>query len=316
MAGYLADDGARRVPPVFFYPTDGNPALTLPTYQKAINEGAHLIIGPLTRDSVTVLSNSHSISIPTLVLNRSESDTSSQLYAFGMQSEDEIHQVAQMLRNKGIHNIAIVTTLSSFFVRLADLLAEEWRGTTEVVTKNLRVSTEPEELAKAHSIFPLTGIDAIFLSADAHDACLIRPFLGTGLPVYTTSHAYEGVHADSRCLDMQGVHFLEMPYVLNTSRDSTGEEPSAQHQRFYALGLDAFLLADKLLHDSLDDAQNLAGATGTISHFGNIFFHELVPAEFGKDGEAHHWASNHLDSVASDQGRVEGADPAPVEEAE
>jgi len=80
-----------------------------------------------------------------------------------------------------------------------------------VVTRNLCVSTEPEELAKAHLIFPVTGIDAIFLSSDAHDACLIRPFLGTGLPIYTTSHAYEGVRADSRCLDMQWVHFMEMP---------------------------------------------------------------------------------------------------------
>jgi hypothetical protein len=99
MAGYLADGGARRVPPVFFYPTDGNPALTLPTYQKAINEGARLIIGPLTRDGVTALSSS-SISIPTLALNRPESGTSPQLYAFGMQSENEIHQLARLLRNE------------------------------------------------------------------------------------------------------------------------------------------------------------------------------------------------------------------------
>lgn len=315
MASYQADGRAGKIPPAFYYPTDGSPALILSTYQAAIHEGARLIIGPLTRDGVTALTNSSFISIPTLALNRPENGTSPQLYAFGMQSEDDIRQLARMLRNEGISNIAIVATRSSFFVRLADLLAEEWQGMNEVVAQNLSVSTEPDELKKLRSIFPLMGIGAIFLAADAHDACLIRPFLGTKIPIYTTSHANEGAGGDRRCLDLQGVRFLDMPYVLQAARDSTGEEvrPLAQHQRFYALGHDAFLLADKLLHGFPEDAQNLAGATGTISYFGNVFLHELVPAEFGKDGEAHLWTSSQPDSMASDKGGVARSNPAPAE---
>lgn len=208
-----------------------------------------------------------------------------------------------------------MTTRSPFFVRLADLLAEEWQGMKEVVTQNLSVSTEPDELKKLHSIFPLKGIDAIFLAADAHDACLIRPFLGTKIPIYTTSHANEGVGGDRRCLDLQGVRFLDMPYVIQASQNPAGEEvhPSAQHLRFYALGLDAFLLTDKLLHGTPEDAQNLAGATGGISYFGNVFLHELVPAEFGEVGDAHPWTSRKSDLATSDQGGVAQSDPSPVE---
>ncbi len=315
MAGYQASRGSDKVPPVFYYPTDGSPAQVLLAYQRAIREGAQLVVGPLTRDSASAVSHNAGISVPTLALNRPDDDkTPPQFYTFGMQSEDEIHQLAGMLWDEGRRRVAILATRSSFFVRMADLFAGEWQDQTGIVVENSHVSTELEELSKIHGSFPPDGTDAIFLSADAHDACLIRPFLGTEIPIYTTSHAYEERGAESRCPDLRGVRFLDMPYALQASQGSSGdqEQASIQHRRFYALGLDAFLLAGSLLHDSPDGAQKLNGATGTISRLGNAFLHKLTPAEFEENGEARPWTSDRPTPADGDQGASARSDPAIV----
>lgn len=290
MAGYRENSEPGGMGPIAYYATDGSPSAVLMAYQQAVHEGASLIVGPLTRDGVTALSRGASISIPTLVLNQPEEGVSSRLfYTFGVKSEDEIRQLAQLLKSEGRHKIAIVTTRPHFFLRLADLLADEWHGAGGTTLQTLRVSIDSKELSWVHSNFPPAGTEAVFLSADARDACLIRPFIDSKVPVYTTSHAYEGNGVNYLCPDLRGVRFLAMPYVLQSAERPPGEpaQPPALHQRFYALGLDAFLLADGLLHNSLGDKPVLAGATGTISLSGNDFMHELIPAEFGEDGNVH-----------------------------
>ena len=251
-------------------------------YRQAIADGARAVVGPLTRNGASALAAEPSISVPTLALNVVEGPPAGQLYFFGMAVEAEARQAAQLARQQGLHQAIVITTRAQLAQRLQFAFEEEWHRSGGAILDEIEFDGDPAVFAE---IADRPDI-AIFLAADAEKARLIRPYLPSQLPVYATSRVFLGNDDTLTNYDLNGIRFVDMPWVLQADHPAVMIYPrsipplSADHERLYALGIDAFRLVQLLLAGKIDDALPLDGVSGRIELEGHIFQRMAVPALF------------------------------------
>jgi outer membrane PBP1 activator LpoA protein len=134
--------------------------------------------------------------------------------------------------------------------------------------------------------------DVVFLlSADGAEARSIKPLLAFhyagGLPVYALPSVHSGIH-DERNRDLNGVQFVEMPWLLGTNPAlrvaiAAGGTGSDSYTRLNALGADAFLLQNGFARLQSGPDALLRGNTGLLSLDPQLRIHrELTPAVFDR----------------------------------
>src|SRR4051812_14034058 len=85
-----AKGAAKNVPPVRVYPVNEDTLNVLTIYEQALESGAQLVVGPLTRNGVAALAASNLVSVPTLALNTLEARAApARMYLFGLGVEQE-----------------------------------------------------------------------------------------------------------------------------------------------------------------------------------------------------------------------------------
>jgi len=189
-------------------------------YQRAVDEGAGMVIGPLDKAQVAELNLNLQLPVPTLALNYNDGlgNNAAGLYQFGLAIEDEARQAAQRAFLEGHRHAMILTPHSNRGQRAAEAFTQEWEGLggevvqnshyrgsgdfSDVIQKSLNVD---ESRQRARDIRALFGriefeprrrddIDMIFLDANPRDARPINPTLAfhyaSKLPVYATRHIY------------------------------------------------------------------------------------------------------------------------------
>jgi outer membrane PBP1 activator LpoA protein len=118
--------------------------------------------------------------------------------------------------------------------------------------------------------------DALFLGARVRQARLIKPQLrfhhAVDLPVYATSHVFDGVGDPSLDRDLDGVFFADAPWLLNARgyQPTLGEATAAGLQsrgsaaRLFALGMDSWRILPYLSWLGFSE-ESYPGATGDLS---------------------------------------------------
>jgi outer membrane PBP1 activator LpoA protein len=107
-------------------------------YQKAVNDGAGLIVGPLEKSAISTLSQSGAITVTTLALNQVNEDKlktaeagagvkQARLYQFALAPEDEARQVADRGIFEGLNRVLIITPRNEWGTRLLDAFSSEWQ---------------------------------------------------------------------------------------------------------------------------------------------------------------------------------------------
>lgn len=287
MAALAADAGK---PEVVTYATGGADGV-VSLYQRAVAEGATFVVGPLIRDEVTQLA-AENLSVPVLALNQPEGTVKSQpgLVIFGLQVESEARQVAHLARSHGMQSALIVVAATPLAERMAKAFADEWRAQDGTVSAQLALP-EQDKRGEFKAEAAQKSADMIFLAANAPQAQEIRPWLSAAIPTYGTSHLYDGAAKSIRNQDMLAVHFVDVPWLVEPDHPEFAAlrptEPlgSAEQQRLYALGLDAFRLAAVLANPPAVGKQVLEGATGNIyMQENNVLTRELTPAQFRREG--------------------------------
>ena len=280
-------------------------------YQLALANGAVAVAGPLTRDGVTALAEHSSISVPTLALNTVESKNSDRLYFFGLSAEAEARQVAQLASAAKLRYATLVSTGTPLAKRLTSAFADEWRNLGGSVTEEILykddpaalalLPTDPGEAGTEMNVLPVepppdAGPDYIppptiapgnlvFLAAEIDKARVIRPYLNAALPVYATSQLFNGNTDTLTNYDLNDVHFVGMPWLLQPDHPAVMIYPRANpplepdRERLYALGIDAFRLLNIMLTNSYRTALPLDGVTGRIHLINNQFQREAMPAQ-------------------------------------
>ncbi len=252
-------------------------------YRQAIAGGARAVVGPLTRNGASALAaEQQGITVPTLALNVVEGPPAGQLYFFGMAVEAEARQAAQLAKRQGLHQAIVIATRAQLAQRLQFAFEEEWQRSGGAILEEIEFDNDPAVFADIADR-PDT---AVFLATDAEKAHLIRPYLPNKLPIYATSQIFTGNGNTLTNYDLNGIRFVDMPWLLQADHPAVMIYPrsipplSADHERLYALGIDAFRLIQLLLDNKVDDALSLDGVSGRIELEGRIFQRMAVPALF------------------------------------
>ena len=209
------------------------------------------------------------------------------LYVFGLQVENEAKQVAQLAREKG-RRALVIASETALSRRLAQAFADEFarRGGTVVgsVPVHERLAAA---LIKLRDSIAAGVSDVIFLALDAQRARLIRSYLGGAQAIFATSLVY--VSADPLAnFELNGVYFVDMPWLLSPDHPAVmayarSAQSSLEFQRFYALGIDAYRIAQESAQGQREPCDLwTASPAPSLPAREHRFVRESIPAQFNQ----------------------------------
>jgi outer membrane PBP1 activator LpoA protein len=278
----------RQILPVRVYSDFDENASVVTAYRQAVANGALAVVGPLTRNGVSALATEQNIPVPTLALNMVDGQFAPQLYFFGMAVEAEARQVAQLAKQQGLHQAIIVTSRMPLSQRLQSAFEEEWtnsaHGANRGILREIVYNGDPAVFADIADVTDTV----VFLATDAENSRLIRPYLPNKIPVYATSQVFTGNDNVLANYDLNGVNFVDMPWLLQPDHAAVMIYPrsnpplSAARERLYALGIDSFRLIEIMLAGNLNTDLPLDGVSGQIRLNGHDFERTALPAVFAQ----------------------------------
>ena len=283
-------------------------------YTQAVTDGADFIVGPLEKQALTKLSSSTSLSLPTLALNRIQpvpdlatgaiGSIIPTLMQFGLSPEDEALQVAERAIADGYARALVIVPNDRWGRRLYVAFRENWSALGGKILELIDYDTQSNEYSAPvkqllnvdSSEFRLQrlqqvlnrklenqarrrrDVDMIFMAAFPIAGRQIIPQLrfheAGQIPVYATSHIFTGSVNPQADMDMDGVMFLDLPWILFPHAESSSikslinanfQADASVYQRLYALGVDAFHLIPHLSRLAFEDDAGFNGETGFLS---------------------------------------------------
>ena len=310
MAAWYDSDQDRPLIKIY----EGNSLNIEKVYSQAVNEGADFIVGPLEKQALARLSTMADLSVPTLALNRIQpvSDMSTAdngtmiptLMQFGLSPEDEARQVAERAFADGRSRALVIVPDDQWGRRLYEAFRENWLAqggnilekidydplgndysapvkqllnvdSSESRVRNLRqaLNRSLENLTRRRQ-----DVDVIFMAAFPIAGRQIIPQLrfheAGGIPVYATSHIFTGSENPQADMDMDGVMFPDLPWILfphdrspsiKSQVNEIFQADTSVYQRLYALGVDVFHLIPNLYRLAFDEDARFSGETGLLS---------------------------------------------------
>lgn len=270
---------------VRIYATSDDPLDILIAYHRALDAGAIMVVGPLTRNGVTALASSHTVAVPTLALNSTDVTMSlpPNLYLFGMQMEAEAGQIAaRALSTYGVskRHAIIIKDSGALSLRLQNAFADRWMA--EFGNTAESIEYEPEQ-GFFSQLRKHTGGEqnVVFLAVDANKARRIRPYLSPETPVYATSQVFISNSDPLFNHDLNGIQFTDMPWLLQPDHPAVmtyrgaRQERDKDTERLFAMGIDAFRLMSRMLYARSPHEIRFDGVTGDI--------HFMSPAHFVRE---------------------------------
>jgi outer membrane PBP1 activator LpoA protein len=228
-------------------------------YQQAINNGAQMIVGPLTKTNVDQLARRR-LSVPTLALNRlpEKSPKINKLYQFGLSPIDEAQQVATRAFKQNHRKALVIYPKSRWGQNVASAFIAQWHYlggqliTAQPYTTNAKLKhnieqalgidqSEQRKRLLQHSLnkklryLPRRrqDIDMVFLVSDSKMARQIRPLLSYyfagNLPIYATSSIYSASNSARTNQDLNGIIFCDIPWLLRPQQILPELENMQQH---------------------------------------------------------------------------------------
>lgn len=253
---------------------DTNKADVAALYQKAMEEGAEFVIGPLLKDEVTKLSNlPHPI--PTLFLNETGEALSENAYIFGLSPQAEAQQVAEKASTQGFRQALVIAPDNHWGHDVSKAFSTAWEqqgkkvadfvyyGDKEDLNQNIKSALQiPQSIERQKKIKELLGFhietltgrrqdfDMIFLLAYPSKARQIMPLLryyyAADVPVFATSAVYTGQANVNRDKDLDGIMFCDIPWVFSHQMGIRNwPEPLNSYNRLYALGQQSYELTHR-----------------------------------------------------------------------
>ena len=326
--GFMAMDANNtnpEKPKIKMYDTGADPLQIVNIYAQAVHDGAQLVVGPLGLEAVDYLAQKGKLDVPTLLLSHTTQDMGSatkHVFQFGLPPEQEAAQAAERAYLDGHRHAAVLypdtpwgqrmaAAFNTAWQRLGGIVltsqsyAQEQQDYSEPIKRLLNISLSQlrkeaiEAVLKTSVKFeprPREDVDFIFLAADAKRARLIKPQLNYNramrLPVYSTSHVFTGQGNPATDVDLDGIMFGDMPWMLvgdgkvQSLRQTLQRDwPSAHTQvdRLYALGVDAYAIIPQLNRISSENSIHFSGVTSGLSLDRDGRLHrQLLWAQFRK----------------------------------
>lgn len=275
--------------PIRLYPLNDDPQSALAAYREALAAGARVAVGPLTRNGVAALASGNVVAIPTLALNVPERSTAlpPNLYTLSLHVEAEARQVARLAAQEGRVNAVTVFADTPLLRRIHQAFVDEFTRSGGRHVEEYAYAPDVVHLSLMRQLVAKAGADMAFLALDYPRGRIVQPYLGK-LALYATSHIHPGAAGTLANFELANVRFMDMPWVLQPDHPAVMIYPrpeppgSPDLDRLYALGIDAFRIAQGLLEGRREP---LDGVTGRITPGSDRHFvRELTRARFA-DGK-------------------------------
>lgn len=240
--------------------------------------GARLIVGPLTRDAVDALARAGGAALPVLALNLPSSGVAlpPSMRALGLAVDEEARSaVRRLLRELApgftpddASAYAVVTGAGGLERRIGDAFAEALREAGERVQR-VPFTLKGAALAETGKRLAERRWRAILLALSAGEAAALRPWLPADVPAVGTSRLnLTDASAAGLVQDLEGVHFVDMPWLVEPDHPAVMVYPraatpyTAELERLYALGIDAYRVAAEWMQGR--ERFELDGVTGWL----------------------------------------------------
>ena len=250
--------------------------------QRAENDGIGILVGPLDKDKVAAMARQQ-LPMPTIALNTiNEPVRRGGFYQFGLDPADEAASAARHAVDEGDRNALALVPQGEW----GDRVLDGFRDTLDAQGGRLIDYRSYDSDTHDHSqaIQAVLGrgnqanADFIFVAGQPTQARLIRSQLkyyhAGDLPMVTTSHAYSGQPDPESDIDLNGVNFVDMPWLLGNGGTiarlreqaaSTYGSSATAYGRLFAMGMDAWVLARRLAKGELNADEPLEGMTGVLA---------------------------------------------------
>ncbi len=278
--------------PVKVYETGDDPGEVLEQYRKAVEGGAQIVVGPLTRTGVSALTSQGELWVPTLALNAPEGGSAhpGNLFVLSLQAEAEARQVAALASTWRRGRAIVIFADTPLGRRMDQAFSEEWQSRGGFVEERRPFRGEPEGLSELQQALAGRFDSVAFFAMDAARARLMKPFADPALPVFATSQVNPGSSDRLAVFDLGGIHFVDMPWLLQPDHPAVmiyprlDPSPGQELERLYALGIDAFRAAEAMRRELRPGIQ-VDGVSGKlILGVDRYFSRVLTPAVF-REGE-------------------------------
>lgn len=274
-------------------------------YEKAVADGANIVIGPLDKTAVEQLAAQTSLPIPILALNRiSHENTHANFFQFALAPEDDARTQAEFAHQQGYQRAIVLSPRNSWGDRVVSAFNEDWQRLGGQVVS--RAVYDESESDYSHILTPLLGVerskqryqelrrvlgqslefeprrrqdvDFLFVVGrplKARQLVTQLRFHRSGqLPILATSHAYGGEANAQQDIDLNGLIFTDIPWMFS---EQSGQDPAytavsrqatgdiGTFMRLAALGVDAYRIIPHLSAMSRSADERYQGATGTLT---------------------------------------------------
>lgn len=271
-------------------------------YNRAVEEGAEFVVGPLLRSDVTELAGVGLLSVPVLTLNYLPDEMTAPvgMFQFALAPEDEAAAAAIRALNDGLRRAVVLYPNNDWGRRVAASFADQFETGGGTVLQHSSYQPSSQDFSTdIESLMALTqsvqryrrlranigsslqfdprrrqDVDAVFLAADAKAGRLLKSQLkfhySGDLPVYSTSFIYS---MDGRSdADLNGVMFADTPWIVSPPSwisdypDMYADFWPAERRlgRLHAMGYDAYQLAMALFSSRGNSMEEFIGASGRL----------------------------------------------------
>ena len=268
----------------------------LPIYNRILGDDAKIVVGPMTRGEVSAIAKSGMVTTPTLALNVPEGDNlalPALFYSLNLSQEAEARQLANLAYTRGFRRAATVTSTAALSKRIQSAFADEMLKLGATTTLEYVFNADPKRLTEFRIALKAQQVDVVFIATDAVIARKIRPYIRGNLPTYATSQVFRSKNDTALNMDLKDLHFVDMPWLITPDHAAVMVYPrpkkalTAELQRFYALGIDAYRVAQLIIKNQAPPTEPLDGVSGRITlNAGHWFTRELLPATFDQTGAA------------------------------
>lgn len=259
---------------VALYPSNANQAEIMSLYERAIQEGAKFVVGPLTRDEVNTIKLT-TAPVPTILLNQAGNETQASannalLFSLSLSIEAEAAQLVEYAKKAGMQSARILAEDNNIMsVRMTKAFSEHWlaSGGKLLNTTNL---TDEAALNTIKTTIAAEPSDMLLIAGNHTFAKKVMSYLGSTTPTFGFSHIYSGINADPEDSTLNAVQFVDIPWILSPNdahyqsyQPAAQNLPLGQLQRWFALGADAYTLLKHIANDP-KQVPYFEGLTGSI----------------------------------------------------
>lgn len=272
--GFNDAKGADSIP-VKTYDTDSMPIHDL--VNQATAEGAQTIIGPLLKDRVNEMLTSPQINnVNVLALNSTPNARNvARVCYYGLSPESEARAAAERFVRDGITHAVVAAPHGDFGQRASDAFSQRWRELTQK-DADVRYFNDAFETVTSLETNRIGAGSGLYVLATAEQMYEIKQGIDSSsnlanqFPIYTSSRSNSPNNGVEFRSIMEGVKFSEIPLLADPEsaeykKAESLAESDFSMMRLYAMGSDAWSIANKFNEFRQIPGYKVSGLTGVLS---------------------------------------------------